>query len=226
MTREELKAAAVAMLDRAYIPYSHFPVGAALECSDGTVYTGCNIENASLRPHHLRRADGCGQGRQRGAPGLCPHRHRRPERGALRPLRRVPPGAAGVRPQHRDHLPERRRRGADLHPGGAAAPQLRAGVPAVTPPGTRPPRRAACASWRWSRWSSAAERSCRSPRCGCWRRTGPEGASPAGSPPPGPRSWALRQAASAAGRTCLSEIQKCRRCMTHRRHLLYTSFSK
>ena len=48
MTREELKAAAVAMLDRAYIPYSHFPVGAALECSDGTVFTGCNIENASF----------------------------------------------------------------------------------------------------------------------------------------------------------------------------------
>ena len=48
MTREELKAAAVAMLDRAYIPYSHFPVGAALECSDGTVFTGCNVENAAL----------------------------------------------------------------------------------------------------------------------------------------------------------------------------------
>ena len=47
MTREELKAAAVAMLARAYIPYSHFPVGAALECSDGTVFTGCNIENAA-----------------------------------------------------------------------------------------------------------------------------------------------------------------------------------
>lgn len=46
MTREELKAAAIAMLDRAYCPYSHFPVGAALECSDGTVFTGCNIENA------------------------------------------------------------------------------------------------------------------------------------------------------------------------------------
>ena len=46
MTREELKAAAIAMLDRAYIPYSHFAVGAALECSDGTVFTGCNIENA------------------------------------------------------------------------------------------------------------------------------------------------------------------------------------
>ena len=40
MTREELKAAAIDMLDRAYCPYSHFPVGAALECSDGTVFTG------------------------------------------------------------------------------------------------------------------------------------------------------------------------------------------
>ena len=50
MTREELKAAAVAMLDRSYSPYSHFPVGAALECSDGTVFTGCNIENAAYSP--------------------------------------------------------------------------------------------------------------------------------------------------------------------------------
>ena len=47
MTREELKAAATAMLDRAYVPYSHFPVGAALECAGGTVFTGCNVENAS-----------------------------------------------------------------------------------------------------------------------------------------------------------------------------------
>ena len=50
MTREELKAAAVTMLDRAYCPYSHFAVGAALECADGTVFTGCNIENAALSP--------------------------------------------------------------------------------------------------------------------------------------------------------------------------------
>jgi len=47
MTRDELKTAAVSMLDRAYAPYSHFPVGAALECDDGTVYTGCNVENAA-----------------------------------------------------------------------------------------------------------------------------------------------------------------------------------
>ena len=46
-TEKELIEKAAAMLDMAYIPYSHFPVGAALECEDGTVYTGCNIENAS-----------------------------------------------------------------------------------------------------------------------------------------------------------------------------------
>ena len=47
MTREELKQSAVSMLDRSYCPYSHFPVGAALECEDGTVFTGCNVENAA-----------------------------------------------------------------------------------------------------------------------------------------------------------------------------------
>lgn len=50
MTKQELVLAASAMLDRAYCPYSHFAVGAALECSDGTVFTGCNVENAAYSP--------------------------------------------------------------------------------------------------------------------------------------------------------------------------------
>lgn len=44
--RELLRIAKEASLN-AYVPYSGFPVGAALECSDGTVYTGCNVENAA-----------------------------------------------------------------------------------------------------------------------------------------------------------------------------------
>ena len=47
MTEQALCQKAIDMLDMAYVPYSHFPVGAALECSDGTVFTGCNIENSS-----------------------------------------------------------------------------------------------------------------------------------------------------------------------------------
>ena len=47
---EELISTAVAMRKRAYSPYSRFTVGAALECDDGTVFTGCNIENASYTP--------------------------------------------------------------------------------------------------------------------------------------------------------------------------------
>ena len=47
MTLDALKSLAIQMMDKAYCPYSRFPVGAALECKDGTVFTGCNIENAS-----------------------------------------------------------------------------------------------------------------------------------------------------------------------------------
>ena len=33
--------------ENAYAPYSHYRVGAALLCRDGSIYTGCNIENAA-----------------------------------------------------------------------------------------------------------------------------------------------------------------------------------
>ncbi len=50
MTDTELFARAVAARAAAYTPYSHFAVGAALLCADGTVYTGGNIENAAYSP--------------------------------------------------------------------------------------------------------------------------------------------------------------------------------
>ncbi len=46
--RAALTARALEARQNAYCPYSHFAVGAALLCADGTVYTGCNIEVAAL----------------------------------------------------------------------------------------------------------------------------------------------------------------------------------
>ena len=43
----DLFLAARKAMSKAYAPYSNFPVGAAIRTSDGRVYSGCNIENAS-----------------------------------------------------------------------------------------------------------------------------------------------------------------------------------
>lgn len=47
MEPKELIAKAVEARKLSYSPYSHFAVGAALLCKDGTVYLGANIENSS-----------------------------------------------------------------------------------------------------------------------------------------------------------------------------------
>lgn len=57
MENKELVAKALEARSAAYTPYSGFRVGAALLCADGTVYGGCNIENAGLWSQLLRGAD-------------------------------------------------------------------------------------------------------------------------------------------------------------------------
>ena len=47
---EEMIDKAINMMDYSYVPYSHFHVGAALLAKNGTVYGGCNIENAGYTP--------------------------------------------------------------------------------------------------------------------------------------------------------------------------------
>ena len=74
MERQELIRRAFEAQKKAYAPYSHFQVGAALLCMDGEIFEGCNIENASYGATNLslihiyygrllygrRRADSCG----------------------------------------------------------------------------------------------------------------------------------------------------------------------
>ena len=44
---QALITAAIQVSENAYIPYSQYPVGAALRTEEGVIYTGCNIENAA-----------------------------------------------------------------------------------------------------------------------------------------------------------------------------------
>ena len=51
MTEQEIQKLidrAIVAREKTYSPYSHFGVGAALVCEDGSIYEGCNIENASF----------------------------------------------------------------------------------------------------------------------------------------------------------------------------------
>lgn len=50
MEKSELIKLAFEAREKAYAPYSHFKVGAALLTKEGKVYQGCNIENAAYTP--------------------------------------------------------------------------------------------------------------------------------------------------------------------------------
>lgn len=50
MTDLELIKKALEARKKSYCPYSNFAVGAALLCKDGSVFLGCNIENAAYGP--------------------------------------------------------------------------------------------------------------------------------------------------------------------------------
>ncbi len=47
MTNDKLVKLAMEVMKNTYSPYSNFPVGAAIEMNDGTVFQGANVENAS-----------------------------------------------------------------------------------------------------------------------------------------------------------------------------------
>jgi hypothetical protein len=76
---QALKDHATEAMRKAYVPYSHFPVGVATLTDDGRIVTGANIENASyggpvrrVGPDLEPRPD-----RRRQADGVCMRRRRR-----------------------------------------------------------------------------------------------------------------------------------------------------
>ena len=86
----------------AYVPYSRFAVGAALQAKDGRVFTGCNIENAGYTPTNCAERTALFKAVSEGVTRFSAICHcRQPagqaQRTAHRPLRRLPPGAVRVR---------------------------------------------------------------------------------------------------------------------------------
>lgn len=104
MTWEELLALAAKAGENAYVPYSKFPVGAALEGADGTVFTGCNVENAAYGSTICAERTAAVKAVSQGAPGLPPPGHLGPEPGLLLPLRRLPAVPVRVQPPAGDLL--------------------------------------------------------------------------------------------------------------------------
>ena len=72
MTNQELIAKAKEVMTKAYAPYSHFQVGAALLAKDGRVFTGCNVENATYGATICAERTAVTKAVSEGAPcGIC-----------------------------------------------------------------------------------------------------------------------------------------------------------
>ena len=93
MTPEQLVEQAKEAMTHAYVPYSGYQVGAALLCADGSVYCGCNIENAAYSPTNCAERTAFFKKLLR---HRCLRRQGRGYQGSVSPLRGVPPGDAGV----------------------------------------------------------------------------------------------------------------------------------
>ena len=123
--KEKLIEQAFQALPRAYAPYSHFHVAAALLCRDGEIYMGCNVENASYpagicaERSAFSAAVSSGK-RQFDAIAIV---------GLLRALRDLPPGYAGICPSGRvfDFVSQVAFRIQGVHLKPASAGELRAG---------------------------------------------------------------------------------------------------
>ena len=72
MTAKELLAQAAVAMDRAYVPYSKFQVGAALLGRSGKVYLGCNVENAAYGPTNCAERSAVVGGLGGKPKGICP----------------------------------------------------------------------------------------------------------------------------------------------------------
>lgn len=96
MTDRELMSMAKKASYNAYVPYSRFSVGAALECTDGKVYTGCNVENAALGSTICAERTACCKAVSEGHRQFRPYSHLCRQRKLVYSLRRLQAVSGGV----------------------------------------------------------------------------------------------------------------------------------
>ena len=133
MTDQALVELAFTMLEKSYVPYSRFPVGAALEGTDGTVYTGCNVENAAYgstlcaeRTALVKAvSEGCRSFTRLAVVGNSAD-YCWPCGACRQMLYEFAPRPGGAGGPAGSHL-------CQIHPAPASPPGLRAGLPGLTP---------------------------------------------------------------------------------------------